>query len=167
MIGNSIKRYFPVKYVICTVMATGVLGLALLSAKEIEVIPQDYHFSDEIKGVPPGTPPAAPQHGTETSHHGENVDAAGKAEYCLKCHETMVVRSHKILIKYPPPNSDSELTYRPLSEVQALGMKFEDGMITCITCHDLGNQTQYHFALETRTGGQAQKLCYVCHLEIG
>lgn len=167
MIGNNKKRYCLVKYVICTLMACGTLGLALLSAKEIEVIPPDTIFLNEGKEVPQGAPPADPQPGAEITHHGESVDYTGKAEYCLKCHETMVVKSHKILIKYPPPARGHEVTFRPLQEVQALGMKFEDGMITCISCHDLANQTQYHFALESRTGGHAQQLCYVCHLEIG
>jgi|GEM_PF-4995720 len=153
-------------------MGTFSLLIASLSADAIEVLP------------PPGMPPlkststsktVTTTSGTQSSadsttgifHHGKIVDGGGKASYCLQCHQKKNIRSHKILVPYPPLTKKQTLTYRSLQEVLALGMKFEDGMVTCISCHDLNNQAKYHIALESRTNGSAQKLCYICHLEIG
>ena len=166
MIGKNRTIYCLMKYVIFTIMAMGALGLALLSADEIEVVPPDFLPSNEITVASPGTPRSDLSPATDVPHHGEIVDTEGKAEDCLQCHENKNIRSHKILIQYPPPYRGPEVTFRPLQDVLALGMKFEDGMITCITCHDLTNETRFHLAHEPQSTGHAQKLCYVCHMEI-
>lgn len=168
MMGKKRTLYCLIKYALFVGTIIGTLGLALFSVGEIEVIPPDFLFSDTITEELSGTQPTVFQTTAETPHHGEIIDSEGKAEYCLQCHQNKDIKSHKILIEYPPPyRREQEITFRPLQEVLALGMKFEDGLLTCISCHDLTNQTRYHFALEPRTGGHAQKLCYVCHLEIG
>lgn len=167
------NRYYLAKPAIFALMAMATLGLTLLSASEIEVIPPDFFFSYVITQWPLEAQPFELKQpsdlnksDTEILHHGEVVDYEGKAKHCLECHEDMIIKSHKILIKYPPPYRGPAVTFRPLEEVQALGMKFEDDMITCISCHDLRNQNKNQLALEPRTSGHAQKLCYVCHLEI-
>ncbi len=112
----------------------------------------------------------------ELSHHGKTVNSEGSAADCLTCHDgsnqfqrkgmISPARSHKFLIKYPPPVSSRGITFKPLREVLSAGMKLENGMVTCISCHDLSNQEKNHLAFETNTTGFAQKLCYMCHLDI-
>ena len=112
----------------------------------------------------------------EVYHHGQTVESEGSAADCMSCHDgskelrpgkgkISPVRSHKVMIRYPPPGRGN--AFKPLHEVLAAGMKLENGMVTCISCHDLNNQNKNHLAVETNTSGYAQKLCYVCHLDIG
>jgi hypothetical protein len=143
MIGNNRNRYCLMNSVIITVAATAALSLALLSADELD-------------------------------HHGKTVNGEGSAADCLTCHDgsnepqrrglITPRRSHRVLIKYPPPGRG--LAFKPLQEVLAAGMKLENDMVTCISCHDLNNPEKNHLAFETNTTGFAQKLCYVCHLDI-
>jgi len=131
-------------FVIITATVMAALGFALLSADELD-------------------------------HHGRTVNSEGSAADCLSCHDgsnqlqrkglISPRRSHKVLIKYPPPGRGN--AFKPLQEVLAAGMKFENGMVTCISCHDLNNRNKNHLTFETNTSGYAQKLCYVCHLDIG
>jgi hypothetical protein len=110
----------------------------------------------------------------EVEHHGVTADTEGTAAYCLTCHDgsagkKIVVCStpclnpntHKMLIPYPPPGKRG---YATLEAVLAAGLNLEEGMITCITCHDLTNPLRHHFAVDATP--YAQKLCYLCHLEI-
>lgn len=112
----------------------------------------------------------------EVSHHGMMVESEGTTVDCLKCHDgskelrpgrgkIAPTRSHKVLVKYPPPGRGN--AFKPLAVVLKAGIKFENGMITCISCHDLNNMNKNHFAVETNNSGYAQKLCYTCHLDIG
>ncbi|RJQ20034.1 MAG: hypothetical protein C4560_05540 [Nitrospiraceae bacterium] len=110
----------------------------------------------------------------QLEHHGMTVDSEGSAAYCLTCHDgsaapkisvcstTCAVAVHKTLINYPPAGRKKE--FAPLEAVLRAGLKLENGMITCITCHDLKNMNKYHFAIDTTRF--ARKLCYVCHVEI-
>lgn len=112
----------------------------------------------------------------EVTHHGMTVESEGNVADCLKCHDgsrelqpvkgkISATRSHKVLVSYPPPGRAN--AFRPLAVVLKAGIKFENGMVTCISCHNLYNINKNHFAIETNTSGYAQKLCYVCHLDIG
>jgi hypothetical protein len=115
-----------------------------------------------------------PAFAIEVDHHGSPGDTDGTAAYCLSCHDgsggkkIMVCstaclhpNTHKMLIPYPPP---AKKGFATLEAVLAAGLKLEEGMITCITCHDLTNPLRHHFAVDATP--YAQKLCYVCHLEI-
>lgn len=109
----------------------------------------------------------------DLNHHGRTVNSEGDTAYCMSCHagpqggpqKIIPYRSHKVMVVYPPPGRGQ--AFRPLQEVLAHGIRFEKGMVTCISCHDLHNEERNHLAIETNTGGFAQKLCYVCHLDIG
>ncbi|OGR00381.1 MAG: hypothetical protein A2505_08655 [Deltaproteobacteria bacterium RIFOXYD12_FULL_55_16] len=112
----------------------------------------------------------------EVYHNGVMVEEEGTTVDCLKCHDgskelrpgkgkIAPVRSHKVLVKYPPPGRGK--AFKPLAEVLKAGIRFENGMITCISCHNLNNPNKNHFAVETNNSGYAQKLCYACHLDIG
>ena len=112
----------------------------------------------------------------ELQHYGSMVDSEGSAADCMKCHDGSTelrpgkgkiapVRSHKVMVKYPPPGRGN--AFKPLEEVLAAGIKLKNGMVTCISCHDLNNPNKNHLTVETNTSGYAQKLCYTCHLDIG
>lgn len=107
-------------------------------------------------------------------HHGTTAESEGTTAYCLTCHDgtsakkvavctaQCTIKAHKSLFKYPPPGRDKD--FAPLQAVLAAGVKFEDGLVTCISCHDLRNQEKYQFAIDSTPF--AQKLCYACHVEI-
>lgn len=145
MVYDNRNRYSLMNPVIIVVAAVAAFSLALLNADEL-------------------------------NHHGKTANSEGSAADCLTCHDgsnqtrkkgfISPARSHKVLITYPPPGNNRGITFKPLQDVLAAGMKFENGMVTCISCHDLNNQEKNHLAFETNTTGFAQKLCYVCHLDI-
>lgn len=107
-------------------------------------------------------------------HHGKTVDSEGNAAYCLSCHDgktavkipecttTCTVNVHKVLIAYPPPGKEKDFATQ--QAVLAAGVKLENGMVTCISCHDLKNQERFHFAIDATPF--ARKLCYACHIKI-
>jgi nitrate/TMAO reductase-like tetraheme cytochrome c subunit len=141
MVSNN--RYSLLNIFIITALSTAALSLVLLFAADL-------------------------------SHHGMFVNSEGNAAECLQCHDgskenqrrkgkITPIRSHKVLIKYPPPGRGR--AFNPLNQVLAAGMKLENGMVTCISCHDLNNQNKNHLAVDTTE--YARKLCYVCHLDIG
>lgn len=144
MVFENRNRSGFLNVVLITATVAAAFGLALLSADELD-------------------------------HHGRTVNGEGSAADCLTCHDgsnqprrkglISPPRSHKVLIKYPPPGRGN--AFKPLQEVLAAGMKFENGMVTCISCHDLNNRNKNQLAFETNLSGYAQKLCYVCHLDIG
>lgn len=78
------------------------------------------------------------------------------------CTTRCTVKAHKSLFTYPPSGREKE--FAPLQAVLEAGVKLENGMVTCISCHDLKNQEKYQFAIDTTPF--AQKLCYACHREI-
>lgn len=117
---------------------------------------------------------AASLHAELLDHHGTQADSEGTAAYCLSCHDgsaakkvrvcttNCTIKSHKFLVKYPPAGREKEFATQ--EAVLAAGIKLEDGMVTCISCHNLGNPLKYHFAVDNEKF--AQKLCYACHLDI-
>lgn len=111
---------------------------------------------------------------TAVEHHGTMVDSEGGAAYCLSCHrgrtamymptyrQNYTDRSHKIFMKFPPPEREKD--FATLESVLADGIKLESGEVTCISCHNVKNQQRYHFAIETTP--YAKRLCYTCHIDI-
>lgn len=101
-------------------------------------------------------------------HHGMTADSEGSADYCLACHDgktakrASTINSHKFLIKYPP--AGKEKNYATQQAALAAGVRLENGMVTCISCHDLRNPLKYHYAIDTTPF--AKKLCYACHIKI-
>lgn len=133
------------------------------------------NFRDADISSAPGSVRAIPEssvNGQETSgrveHHGSLIDSEGTAAYCLSCHDGKTSKviaynsSHKFLIAYPP--NFREGRFAPLQAVTAAGIKFENGLITCISCHDPGKPSRYHLAVDTPP--RVHKLCRVCHTGI-
>ena len=107
-------------------------------------------------------------------HHGNDVESEGRAEDCLMCHDGFVASSaspctvqcdfrgsHSILKFYPP--AGKELLYAPLDSLLAMGMKLENGKVTCISCHNLHNPGRYHLWIDN----SESRLCSTCHLVQG
>ena len=105
-------------------------------------------------------------------HHGFNVNSAGRYSECLACHDGVIAQSitpcvgticifrdsHPINQIYPPPSKQRD--FAPASAAESAGIKFVDGQIDCISCHNLENPAQYHLRIE-----QSQsRLCRSCHL---
>jgi predicted CXXCH cytochrome family protein len=106
----------------------------------------------------------------ETLHHGLKVDAEGSSADCLSCHNGVKAKpvmlsvtvgnyfcSHPINRDYPPINGMDE--YKPTEQVVAAGIKFLNGQITCISCHDLKNPVAPHLAVPL----DSSDLCFACH----
>ncbi|WP_298438435.1 cytochrome c3 family protein [Geobacter sp.] len=111
--------------------------------------------------------------GEEVAHHGEEVNPRGSMEDCLFCHDGRIARavdyctancsiwsSHPVRRPYPPRGQES--SYRPVAELQALGIVLVDGAVDCISCHDLRNPEKGHLVPDTEQVG----LCVACHVNL-
>lgn len=116
---------------------------------------------------------ASPAIAEQVGHHGKTVEAEGTAESCLFCHDGSLARnvtyctikcdyrtSHSIMKKYPPRGQ--EASYASLAEVTAKGVRIVNGMVTCISCHDLKKQTRRHLVLD-----ENGRHCAICHTREG
>ena len=77
-----------------------------------------------------------------------------KENNCLLTHET----SHPVFNRYPPAGKESK--FSPSSKVEAAGIKLKGGGVTCVSCHDLMNQRDYHLVIDNEKG----RLCKICHI---
>lgn len=67
--------------------------------------------------------------------------------------------SHPVAKKYPPRGKEKE--YVPLKELRKTGLiRLEAGKVTCISCHDVANNIEYHTVVEDR----GTHLCKLCHI---
>ena len=105
-------------------------------------------------------------------HHGFNVNIHGSYSECLSCHDDTVARSipqcmgvcllgesHPVNRIYPPP--DRSVEFRTVSDAEQSGIKFVDGKIDCISCHNL--RANYRNHLRVRIDGN--QLCFTCHIK--
>lgn len=98
------------------------------------------------------------------------TDAAGvlTMQECLQCHDKsskkpiyicsgdmcLYSKNHSLMRPYPPMRHPNE--YAPLPEIQEAGCVLENGLTTCLSCHDLTKPPPHLI----RDGDQ---LCYICH----
>ena len=105
-------------------------------------------------------------------HHGVEVNYRGSASDCLACHDGGLARpvatctvtcgyktAHSLLKDYPPVKKRKKFV--PAAVVKAKGIKFENGKVTCISCHNLKNPKRYHLVMENKKS----RLCLACHIE--
>ena len=109
----------------------------------------------------------------EVEHHGSLVNSASGYQECLACHDgilapnispclgpiCMLKTDHPIDRHYPPPERIRE--FAPAVVAEATGIRFIDGRIDCISCHDLHNPDRYHLRIDERNS----RLCLACHLK--
>jgi hypothetical protein len=108
----------------------------------------------------------------EVIHHDFLVDA-DKPYDCLACHDGLIASniapctvnclfnqlgSHSVFVTYPPAGKESEFT--PAGQLEAIGIKLTNGQITCVSCHNLINQSKYHLVMEN----YRSRLCQACHI---
>jgi len=107
----------------------------------------------------------------EVQHHGLSVEADGTLVQCVSCHDGSVAHNvsfctsqcsaatpHSVLKLYPPAGKIA--SFASLAEVRAKGIKFDNGRITCISCHNLHNPAKNHLVMENR----GSRLCMTCHI---
>lgn len=104
----------------------------------------------------------------QVEHHGKIVDEEGTARSCLSCHDGSLagnitvctvqceITSHPIMKRYPPSGKGAD--YASLAEVTAKGVRIVNGMVTCISCHDLKKQVKNHVVLD-----EDGRHCTICH----
>lgn len=103
-------------------------------------------------------------------HHGVKVEAT-KGRLCIACHDGVASKearyctsqcdaskAHAVFRPYPPIGK--ERSYAPLGEAVARGIAFENGLVTCISCHDVRNPGSHHLVVP-----RGVKLCVACHIE--
>jgi len=114
---------------------------------------------------------ASPAGAEEVEHHGMQVNADATFSQCVSCHDGTVAHnvsfctskcdaatSHAVLKAYPPLRRASE--FAPLAAVRAKGIKFDNGRVTCISCHNLRNPAKNHLVMEN----SGSRLCLTCHI---
>lgn len=111
-------------------------------------------------------------HAEPVPHHGMAVEVRGPSEECLGCHDGMIARnvhfctvncsfktSHSLFRKYPP--SGKEDAFRPATDLKAEGIELVDGMVSCISCHNLKNPERFHLVMDN----SGSRLCFACHVK--
>ncbi len=99
--------------------------------------------------------------------------AAGLLTYkeCLTCHvkgmkkgvsiclgkDCLYTNNHSLLHRYPPVGKEKD--YAPIGEVERLGAVFEDGKITCLSCHELTKPPPHLIREQER-----DQICLMCHI---
>ncbi|MRR38261.1 cytochrome C [bacterium] len=105
-------------------------------------------------------------------HYGAMVDRRAGIEECVACHDGSIAKAavyclancsvftpHSVMRRYPPMGR--EAAYRPVESIRAAGLELVDGMVVCVSCHNLSNPPPYHLAVESA----ASKLCLTCHIQ--
>ncbi|WP_243370950.1 hypothetical protein [Geotalea sp. SG265] len=102
-------------------------------------------------------------------HHGYMVNCLAGSHECLACHDgstaspiTSCLRGqcpldgpHPIEVPYPPAGHEGE--YVPVVDGS---VRLLNGLVTCISCHNLENPQQGHPIVDLAT----TNLCLKCHL---
>ena len=109
----------------------------------------------------------------EVNHHDNIVDS-DDPEICLTCHNGTIAKnispctkvsclldprsSHPVFKKFPPEGKESEFV--PFSQVESAGIKLKNGEVSCISCHNILIQEDFHLVMENRRS----RLCKTCHI---
>ena len=110
------------------------------------------------------------------SHGGDKADNEGLSHDCLLCHDGTMAKavdcqnrislsaghadpigSHSVEVPYPLAGQQ----YNSIREASKLGLRFPDGRVSCITCHDL-RLTGRAYNLPVPMDGS--RLCFSCHI---
>jgi hypothetical protein len=82
-----------------------------------------------------------------------------KTRLCVKrCMDDPGAVHHPVFKKYPPDRKEAE--YFPVAKLEKGGIiKFQNGTITCLSCHDVANNIPYHLVMDNRES----RFCKLCH----
>ena len=92
----------------------------------------------------------------EDCHSGGDPD--GGIDWEGVWFDTDLRKQHPISILYDPSQDPS---FRSAAEVEASGLRFFDGKVQCMTCHDPHTQ---QFPPFLRVSGSGNSLCLICHI---
>jgi len=108
----------------------------------------------------------------EIEHYGAMVDRHAGIDECLACHDGSIAKEavycleecsfmspHSVMRRYPPPGRGA--AYRPAESLREAGIALVDGMVVCVSCHNLSNPPPYHLAVDNG----ASRLCLSCHIQ--
>lgn len=103
-------------------------------------------------------------------HHGQSVND-GNSKLCISCHDGTigshvlfctvdcdVNRGHIVFKRYPPAGKERDFV--PASVAKASGIVFENGQVTCISCHNVRNPERFHLVMSNKNS----RLCLGCHI---
>jgi len=104
-------------------------------------------------------------------HHGQPADPENSYE-CMACHDgttgknvsfcttnCSVATPHSVLVRYNAGNKKASL--QPQALAVARGVRFVDGQVTCISCHDIRNPQKNHLIMDN----SKSQLCLSCHIQ--
>lgn len=113
-----------------------------------------------------------PAHSALVPHHSFMVNNDGRSAECLACHDGASLHPvaictvqcsfrdpHIIDTPYPPP--DKFDSYVPPPVAESWGIRFPDGLVSCISCHNLLNPAPGHLAISN----EGSRLCLACHIQ--
>lgn len=114
-------------------------------------------------------PPASAQY---VPHHSFMVNNDALSAECLACHDGSLLHPVAIctvncsykdphIIDTPYPPLDNLESYLPPEIAALFGIRFPQGLVSCISCHNLLNPTRPHLALSN----QGSRLCLSCHIQ--
>ena len=110
-------------------------------------------------------------------HHGfivnDSGEHGGSYSECRTCHCDEIAqepppcmpvcaigRSHPTNVNYPPSHKREE--FRSIEEAEGRGMKFVDGKVDCISCHNLIKiNSKNHLRFENH-----MDMCNACHTKL-
>lgn len=104
-------------------------------------------------------------------HHGISADPDNSQE-CIGCHDGTVgnkasvcttkcsaLTAHPVFTPHDAGNARTRL--QPRSLAASRGIRFEDGRVTCISCHDIRNSRENHLIMDN----SGSSLCLACHIK--
>ena len=111
-------------------------------------------------------------HSQFVPHHSFMVNNDGMSAECLACHDGSSLHPVAIctvdcsfgdphIIDTPYPPFDKFDSYVPPPIAESWGIRFPQGMVSCISCHNLLNPARYHLAINN----QGSRLCFACHIQ--
>ena len=108
---------------------------------------------------------------SEIDHHGSTINATDSTE-CLDCHTddndqkldstsnsctSSKNNSHPVKVDFPP--ADKKKLFKSAEDAKKSGIRFNNGKITCLSCHDLKKDSPKHLIIQNKNS----KLCFACH----
>ena len=107
-------------------------------------------------------------------HHGFTVNGKATVLECLTCHDGSIstarsfcmmescsstLNVHPVNMPYPPV--DKRRMFNKPAMIKAAGIKLVNGLVTCVSCHNLANPKLPHLVI----GLDHSKLCLTCHIK--